>query len=229
MEAFKAHCRVDQTIESCGLFVLKDGVVVFVPCENHAYDKTNSFIVHPSDFVRESDEGDVIGVGHSHVIGPSTPSGEDRINAENCMLPFVIYQPEADTVGTYDPKGVPTPLLGRKWVLGVSDCYTLARDYYRTQGLELKDYVRNDMSILRTNSLFLQYYEENGFHVIEGLPKIHDALLIQVHANIPNHVAVMVDNNLILHHLQDRLSCREPYGGYWRRHTMKVLRHEKWL
>lgn len=228
-EAFRAHCFMNTHEETCGLFVLKAGAIEFVPCDNHAYDKMNSFLIHPVDFVRCSDEGDVVAVGHSHVVGTSEPSAEDKLNSENCLLPFIIFQPEALTVATYEPNGEARPLLGRTWTLGVSDCYTLARDYYKTHGVILKDYVRNDIACLKTESLFLKYFEENDFIEVFDGPKEHDGILIQVYANIANHCAVMIEGNMILHHLQNRLSCREPWGGYWKRHTLKVLRHKKWL
>jgi proteasome lid subunit RPN8/RPN11 len=229
MEAFKAHCFMDTENEVCGLFVVSEGLLTYVPCNNHAFDTKNSFLIHPADFVRCSDIGDVIAVGHSHVIGSSDPSNEDRVNSENCLLPFVIFQPHELTIAAYEPRGEMQPLIGRTWRLGVSDCYTLVRDYYKTQSLELQDYLRNDAACLKTESLFLKHFAENGFREVSGPPRLNDGLLIQVLADIPNHVAVMVEDNLILHHIQNRLSCREPFGGYWRKNTVKILRHEKWL
>lgn len=229
MEAFKAHCYADLYKEQCGLFVLAGGVVSFVPCDNHAYDKKNSFLIHPIDFVRCSDNGDVIAVGHSHVVGSCKPSSDDRLNSENCKLPFIIFQPDQQTLDHYDPTGQPIDLIGRHWTYGVSDCYTLAKDYYKQHGVELKDYVRNDLYELKKDSPFLKYFEENGFHRVDGPPKVRDGLLMNVYSNQPNHCAVLVADGLILHHLQHRLSCREPFAGYWKRHTTVVLRHEKWL
>lgn len=229
IEAFKAHCFMNTSEEMCGLFVVKAGVMTFVPCDNIAYDKKNSFLIHPSELVSASDNGDVVAVGHSHVNGTSEPSMEDRVHSTNCMLPFVIFHPIALTMNSFEPNGQPAPLIGRQWAYGVSDCYTLARDYYRSRGVELKDYVRNDPKYLIRESLFTKYFEENGFHVVDDGPRVNDAILIQIMADIPNHIAVMIEDNIILHHLQSRLSCREPWGGYWKRHAAMILRHEKWL
>jgi proteasome lid subunit RPN8/RPN11 len=230
LRRFTEYCRSDRTAEMCGLFVIREGIIDFVPCKNSAYDPRNSFLIHPVDFVACMDTGDVIGVGHSHVTAPARPSPEDIINSENCKLPFVIYQPETDMVDSYAPTGQPMKLIGRQWHLGVSDCYSLVRDYYKTQGVELNDYVRNDRECLFKDTRFLDLFEENGFVDVTGEPpKIHDLALIQVLADIPNHSAVFVSENIILHHLQGRLSCRDPYGGYWKRHTNKLLRHKTWL
>lgn len=229
-QQFKAHCESNLASEMCGLFVLSEGIIGFVPCANHAFDTKNSFLIHPADFVKCMEAGDVIAVGHSHVTVSARASNEDVANSENCRLPFLIYQPIEKQVEHYWPSGKTPSLIGRKWHLGVSDCYTIVRDYFAENGVQLNDYVRNDSSCLHSESLFLKHYEENGFVDVTGqTPKKHDVALIQVLANIPNHAAVFVDDDIILHHLQGRLSCRDPYGGYWRRHTVKLLRHSTWL
>lgn len=228
--AFKDHCISDRSREMCGLFVLREGVVQFEPCQNSAYDTQNSFLIHPADYVRCMDSGEVIGVGHSHVTAPVRPSPEDIVHSENCKLPFVIFQPETNEVDSYNPTGDPVPLVGRRWSLGVSDCYTLVRDYYKTQGVVLNEYVRNEYQCLTRDTRFVDKAEENGFVDVTGqAPRVHDLILIQVKADVPNHAAVLVSESIILHHIQGRLSCRDPYGGYWVRNTAKVLRHKTWL
>ena len=53
-----------------------------------------------------------------------------------------------------------------------------------------------------------------------------DAILMQLGAKLPNHAAVYIGDQLILHHIQDRLSSRDVYGGYYVKSTAMVLRHE---
>lgn len=230
MNAFRLHCLLDRTIEMCGLFVIREGKIEFEGCKNSAYDTQNSFLIHPADYVRCMDGGEVIGVGHSHVTAPVRPSPEDIVHSENCKLPFVIFQPETNEIDSYAPTGDPVPLVGRKWSLGVSDCYTLVRDYYKTHGVVLGEYVRNNFECLYKDTRFLDKFAENGFVDVTGqAPKMHDLVLIQVKADVPNHAAVFISDTIILHHIQGRLSCRDPYGGYWLRNTAKLLRHETWL
>lgn len=230
MAAFKLHCLLDRSAEMCGLFVLREGVIEFEGCKNSAYDTKNSFLIHPADYVRCMENGDVIGVGHSHITAPVRPSPEDKVHSENCKLPFLIFQPETGEIDSYSPTGDPMPMLGRRWHLGVSDCYTLVRDYYKTQGVVLGEYVRNDFACLFKDTRFVDKAGENGFVDVTGqTPKTHDLVLIQVKADVPNHAAVFISDTIILHHIQGRLSCRDPYGGYWLRNTAKLLRHQKWL
>jgi cell wall-associated NlpC family hydrolase len=53
-----------------------------------------------------------------------------------------------------------------------------------------------------------------------------DAILMQLASPLPNHAAVYLGDQLILHHLQGRLSSRDLYGGYYLKSTARVLRHE---
>jgi len=50
-----------------------------------------------------------------------------------------------------------------------------------------------------------------------------DVFLAQVRAPVPNHGGVYLDGGLILHHLEGRLSRREPLGP-WRRFVTHALR-----
>jgi cell wall-associated NlpC family hydrolase len=50
---------------------------------------------------------------------------------------------------------------------------------------------------------------------------------MQIHASVPNHGAVLLEDGKILHHVIGRLSCRDIYGDYWRRVTVHVIRHKE--
>ena len=44
-------------------------------------------------------------------------------------------------------------LLGRQWVWGVTDCWSLVVDWYKEEkGIKLKDYQRNDTARVFTKS-----------------------------------------------------------------------------
>jgi cell wall-associated NlpC family hydrolase len=53
-----------------------------------------------------------------------------------------------------------------------------------------------------------------------------DALLMQLGSNLPNHAAIYIDDQQILHHIQGRLSSRDVLGSYYTKNTAMVLRHE---
>ncbi|CDH27002.1 putative endopeptidase (fragment) [Xenorhabdus bovienii str. Jollieti] len=44
---------------------------------------------------------------------------------------------------------------------------------------------------------------------------------------MPNHAGVLLEGNLLLHHLYGQLSQKVPYGGYWKDRTVKTLRYNQ--
>lgn len=55
--------------------------------------------------------------------------------------------------------------------------------------------------------------------------RVGDVIVMQVRAPVPNHAGVYIGDGLMLHHLYNRLSSRDVYGGYWQECTRIVLRH----
>ena len=53
-----------------------------------------------------------------------------------------------------------------------------------------------------------------------------DGILMRVASPVTNHGAVYLGDNRIIHHVQNRLSCRDIYSEFWRQRTTHVLRHE---
>jgi cell wall-associated NlpC family hydrolase len=49
---------------------------------------------------------------------------------------------------------------------------------------------------------------------------------MKVASSVPNHAAIYIGGDIILHHVYGRLSNRQIYGGYWRKHTTHHLRHK---
>ena len=75
--------------------------------------------------------------------------------------------------------------------------------------------------------MYLDNFKREGFHEIkEEELQFGDALLMQIESPVPNHAAIFLGENLVLHHVQGRLSSRDVYGGYYQKNTAKVLRHE---
>ena len=74
------------------------------------------------------------------------------------------------------------PYVGREFVHGVVDCYSLVRDWYaREWGIELRDYDRRDQWWDHGENLYLENFQKEGFHKIpvEELQR-GDALLMQL-------------------------------------------------
>jgi len=56
--------------------------------------------------------------------------------------------------------------------------------------------------------------------------KFGDCFLMKLESNTCNHAAIYLGENIVLHHVQGRLSSRDVYGGYYQKVTEVCLRHE---
>jgi cell wall-associated NlpC family hydrolase len=79
--------------------------------------------------------------------------------------------------------------------------------------------------------MFEQNFASQGFVLCDDSPQKGDMILMQLQAPQPNHVGVMAEPsaNIFYHHLLDRLSEANIYGGYWEKATSKILRHKELL
>jgi len=139
----------------------------------------------------------------------------------------VIVNPQTEAFGIIEPSGYQAPLIGRSFVYGVLDCYTLVLDYYQRElGITLPYYVRDDAYGWweRGQNLYAERFAEAGFMAV-NTPQPGDVILMQVQSDVANHAAVYLGDGVILHHLVKQLSRRDQYGGYWQKHTAHILRH----
>lgn len=205
-----------------------NNIVEYRPCRNLAAD-SDHFILDPVDYAAAEEHGTVIAIVHSHINESPEPSQADRVACEKSGLPWAIVGYPSGAVNYLRPCGYRLPLVGRVFQHGVVDCLSLIQDYYRWElGIEMPDYHRDDQWWLKGGNMYLDLYRECGFtQVADGSLKTHDVLLMQVAAPVPNHGAVYLGDNIILHHLAGRMSSRDVYGGYWRKCTVATLRHTR--
>jgi proteasome lid subunit RPN8/RPN11 len=234
LPALRRHAGERAPAECCGLAVVIKGRLRYVRCRNRAPDGELLFEIAPEDWAAAEDKGEIVAVCHSHVFAAPTPSMADLVGCEKSGLPWLIVNHPVGTHTVTMPSGYRAPLVGRPFVHGVLDCYSLARDYYREAlGLELPDFARQDEWWLKGEDLYRQNFEACGFVRMGGgdftALKPHDGLLMQVASPVPNHAAVVTPEGTILQHSYGRLSSRDIYGGYWRAATTHVLRHRSQL
>lgn len=226
-EAFEAHAKHDAPNEACGLLIIRKGKQHYWKCRNLAIG-TDNFIIDPQDYAKADQEGEIVGVIHSHPITNPRPSQADLVACEETNLPWYIYAVGADAWHQFEPSGYVAPLVGRQWSHGVLDCYSIIRDWYKLEcGIELLDFDRSDGWWERGQNLYLDNFEKAGFVRVAGEPQRGDVILMQANAPVPNHGAIYLGDGQILHHVQGRLSTRDVYGGYWLKHTFCVLRYAK--
>jgi proteasome lid subunit RPN8/RPN11 len=224
---FTIHAEAEFPREACGLVIIFKGRQLYKPCRNIAVG-TDQFAIHPEDYAAAEDLGEIVAVIHSHPNLPANPSQADLVSCEATQVPwFILSHPVGVWSETY-PTGYKAPLVGRQWSHGVLDCYSIIRDWFENErAIFLPDFERHDEWWLKGENLYEENFAKAGFHQInrDELRK-GDVILMQVGSPVPNHGALYLGDGLILHHVQNRLSTRDIYGGYWLKHSTKFLRHE---
>jgi cell wall-associated NlpC family hydrolase len=237
-EAIRAHASEEQTAataqrrrpeEVCGFVIRRGRKQAVMRCRNSARHPDLGFVADPGE---AEDAGDVLLCYHSHPYLSPEPSPADKTTAEKHGVPMLILSWPVEAWALYAPCGWRAELLGRPFVHGVLDCYTLVRDYYAEKlNIALPDFTREDEWWYKGGNLYLDNFDEAGFVRVHDELQPHDVLLIiQGHPPplVPNHAAVYLGDGMIMHHVQERLSCVQPYThnyGYYAKMTYARIRH----
>lgn len=226
-EAAKAHAIREYPNEACGIVTRSKGYVVY---ENLAYDKVNDFEMNPVAWIEHTD---ILGVIHSHTNGNYAPGANDMKHQIASSLAWGIIVASADSASDVLWWGGDTPvapLLGRTFIHGIQDCYSLIRDWYKVErGITLKDFPRNNMWWEAGEALYNQFGEA-GFYEVPNDPMAlqpGDVFLAKVRANVENHGGLYVGGGLVMHHVGGHYSLTSPAGGWIRLVTRWVRYGEK--
>lgn len=223
IKAIKEHAVRDYPKESCGFIVNGD----YVPMWNESEEPERAFSISQHEYLNYADAG-LEAVVHSHPDGPLSASKMDMEQCQASALPWGILITDGEICSDLvwmDDNDRP-PLIGRNFVWGVTDCYTLIRDYYLEEfGVFLKEFPREDQYWLKEGIGYLEQYEEGGFYRVPlSDAKPGDLFLAKILSPVENHGGVIVTNTTILHHLYGRLSKYDVLGPWYKRMTY-ILRH----
>jgi proteasome lid subunit RPN8/RPN11 len=225
LEAVKSHANSSPKREVCGVVTSYRRRNKYVPCRNVA-ENNEHFVIDPVDYAAAEDAGQIIAIVHSHVNVNPAPSQADLIGIERTNLPWLIVNTPINSYTFTLPSGYFAPYVGREFVHGITDCYSIWRDYYsRELGIEMIDYERGFEWWLKGDDLYEDNYRAAGFVEVTDLKK-HDIILMKVASPVQNHAAIYIGDNIILQHITGKISSKDVYGGYWRKVTTKILRHE---
>jgi len=223
-----AHAKEQDPRESCGLLIDKKGKEKYFPCKNLSNWSNQCFIIDPVDYAKAEDSGKILAVIHSHPTTQPIASQADMISCEDTKLPWHIVNPKTEQWGYYEPSGYKPPLIGRHWVWGITDCWSLVRDWYKEQlGITLRDWNRpTTPEEFIADPMFERCAWRTGFRQLRPEEKLEngDLLFMSIMATGLNHVAIFLDGD-VLHHLADRISCKEPYNEWLLKCTGMRLRY----
>lgn len=228
----KVHAAKEFPKEICGIIFDSK----YVPLTNIHETPESDFRIDPEIYIAFQREGDIEAMIHSHNDFPHA-SMKDQEAQINTALPWgVINLVKGNVIdvffwGDQLPK---QNLIGRPFYFGVYDCYSLARDWYALRfDVDIPDVPRQWDYWRKGKSL----YEDNlhpliksgEWRIIKDKTKLQpgDGLLFKLFkCEVWNHGAIYVGNNLIAHHLENRLSRTEPVYN-WLRSLDTVVRPVK--
>ena len=215
--------------ECCGLIV-DDG---YFPYPNLAPNPEEDFELPIEVWSNWEGKGIIKAVVHSHPNAPTRPSARDMQSQIDTNVPWVIVSTDGTLVTQPvifgDPEAV-SDLIGRPFLHGVTDCYSLIRDYYKIKlAKEIPEFPRNDEWWLQDQDLYTTGFEKAGFvEIPKHEVKVHDVFMITIRAKVINHAGILVEDELFLHHLPNRASRREP-AGIWASHVDRWVRHKDFM
>lgn len=248
-EEAKKYAKSKYPEEMCGFVVAG----VFIPVDNIAGDPLKhveedcscrlcTFKMKKVDVAKHLEGCELI--IHSHPGGPVWPSEADMESQITSGKPWGIIALDEDRIGDpqlFGDQLEVEPLVGREFMHGIRDCYSVIRDAYRLgkdelkkegitnewpfDSITLRDVPRNDAWWDTSDDFYGLLPFKYGWKEIkmhEAMPG--DAFLCKIRSDKFNHAGILVANDLILHHLPGRMSRREP-AGLWARQAGRWLRY----
>ena len=230
----KEHALLESPNEVCGLISFNS--TKFEPevykCKNKHLNKQIRFTIDPSDYLKVSLTGKILGYYHSHYKSNNF-SDFDKLNAFQHKLLAYLYVVNEDKFYEYKPENIKFPYYGRSFEYVKSDCFTLIRDYYKNElNIELTNFHRNiDWRKNNPSLIFENIEKENFILICEGknpsldlLQKNDIILLKDLKDKFPSHLGIYLENQLFLHQPVYQYSRIENYSYIYKRITFFIIR-----
>lgn len=211
--------------EGCGILQNKKGKLVWIPSTNEAENPEEEFVINSDDYLRASLTGDIYAVVHSHPNASPELSEADKKASDYLGVKYIVYSIPDGSKVEYTPRE--NPLLGRTYEFGKNDCWGLTRDFYKQEyniTLPVMQF-KNDWWEQGLN-YFDDLFEKFGFIEVEE-PQKGDVVIFKIRSHIPNHCGVYLEEDIFMHHAENRLSCRESLYPFWIKNISRYARYAK--
>lgn len=224
-EAIVEHAKTEAPRECCGLVISFKGKPQYYPCKN-IHPEYNNFLLDPSDYIAAETKGDVLAVVHSHVQHLAKFSSFDIASINKGNVPWILYSLQDNKFVEKYPEVTIESFLGREYMYGVQDCFTLVQDWYKAElNMDINYPKSRDPLDPTLGAGLYALFEEHGFVEIPLKElKYGDGVIMCNASSQPNHAGIYLGENVILHHPAGRLSCRTIFGGMWLKNTWKCVR-----
>jgi len=118
-------------------------------------------------------------------------------------------------------------LVGRPFIHGIFDCYTLLRDYYkRTFNVIMPTNIQRSWEWWNQGeNLYVDNADTYSFVQVYEIKK-NDILLMKLNSQVPNHGAIYLGDNKILHHMTGKLSTIEEFKNSYKFRVSAIYRHK---
>ena len=231
---FTQHVIREHPREAVGFIV--DGS--FIPVPNSSETPLTSFKVNPIHYVKTEALGTIQALLHSHPYLPGShhqypmewPSTQDMTTWMLGSIPWGICATDGEGITplVWLDENRDEPIVGREFIHGVNDCYSVIRDWFKVnRSIALPNYARGMDWWFAGKNLYEDNFENAGFtEVSRDDIQVGDVVLIRVGAPVVNHAAVVSGENEITHHLHNRLSGTDTLAK-WNRTIVKVVRHRR--
>ena len=73
---------------------------------------------------------------------------------------------------------------------------------------------------------FDDLFDRFGFIEVEE-PQRGDIIIFKIYNNTPNHCGVYLEEDIFMHHAENRLSCRESLYPFWIKNILRYARYAK--
>ncbi len=230
----KEHALKEFPNECCGFVCVNYlGEITVIPCENTAHNKKGRFVIDPKMNLIAEKTGHIAAFYHSHASefmdeNNDKFSKEDLDIAYETCIPALLYVIPQDTWHVHIPSTYqPSDLIGRSFVWGVWDCYSLVRDYHLLHKKTILGYhFPPDGANLKSNFGYeTLIYKENFNEVaLEDLRR-GDVIIFQINSDYYNHSAIYLGGNEFLHQPIGKISSVAFLDDRYLKYIKKTLRH----